>query len=91
MIENGKEMIRQAKISQKNRSADIVLPGHKKGNSTQIQIQNRKLYNTDMAKVIEDPSVSCIASARGLAKLASSMANKGKFRGKEIMTEIGWE
>ena len=39
----------------------------------------------------ETPSSGCIASARGLARLASAMANKGKFDGQEILSSEAWE
>ena len=39
----------------------------------------------------ESPSVNCIASARGLAKMAAFMANKGTFDGSEYISEETWD
>ena len=39
----------------------------------------------------ESPSVNCLASARGLAKMAAFMANKGTFDGTEYISEDTWD
>jgi hypothetical protein len=39
----------------------------------------------------ESPSVNCIASARGLAKMAAFMANRGTFDGSEYISEETWD
>ena len=38
-------------------------------------------FNLEALRKVENPSVTCHGSARGLAKLAAFMANKGTFRG----------
>jgi len=39
----------------------------------------------------ETPSANTHASARGLARLAAMMADKGSFEGKEFMSTTAWE
>ena len=55
-----------------------MFPGHKNPTDKHM-IDNSLLANSDAAKRIDSPSHAIAASARGLAKLASAMANKGKF------------
>jgi len=47
---------------------------------------NEKLLRTG-----ECPPTHTNASARGLAKLAGAMANKGTLNGKKILSEEAWE
>ena len=50
-----------------------------------------KLTTTKEFKMGESPSLNCIASARGLAKMAAYMANKGTFGGSEYISEETWD
>jgi hypothetical protein len=45
---------------------------------------------TTLGKKTEVPSTSCEATARGLAKFAAFMANKGSFGGKQLISEATW-
>jgi hypothetical protein len=47
--------------------------------------------NEPMMRMGEHPSGACHASARGLAKLAAYMANRGQFNGNALMSEVLWE
>jgi hypothetical protein len=46
--------------------------------------------NSDDWKRAEIPSIGDYCSARGLAKLAAYMANKGTLNGDQLMTEDTW-
>ena len=48
-------------------------------------------YNTVKQRQCENPSAGSYANARGLAKLAAIMANKGSFNGKLFLSEESWE
>ena len=51
-----------------------------------------KFFNSHDYKRAEQPGANGIASARGLAKLAAFMANKGKLEGSgRLMTEATWD
>merc|ERR1712003_588948 len=47
--------------------------------------------NSKLGKMIESPSTNGHCSARGMAKLAAAMANKGTFDGVEVLSEKAWE
>jgi len=49
-----------------------------------------KVLNDHRWRAGESPGGSAHASARGLAKLAAAMANKGEFNGVRILSEDGW-
>ena len=48
------------------------------------------MMNSDDWKKAEIPSIGDYCSARGLAKLAAYMANKGTLNGDQLMTEETW-
>ena len=48
-------------------------------------------YNTEEWRRAEFLSANISASARGLAKLGTFMANKGTVDGKTIMSEASWQ
>lgn len=48
-------------------------------------------YNSREVAMGETPSANTHASARGLAKLAAMMADKGSFEGKEFISAKAWE
>lgn len=48
-------------------------------------------FNSREVAMGETPSANTHASARGLAKLAAMMAQRGRFEGKEFMSESAWE
>lgn len=48
-------------------------------------------FSYTVVKTGEIPSVNGQCSARGLAKVAAMMANKGEFNGVQIMSETTWE
>jgi len=50
-----------------------------------------KIWNTNIIRKGESPSANGNCSARGLAKVAAAMANKGSFEGKTILTREAWE
>jgi hypothetical protein len=47
-------------------------------------------YSSDISKKAESVSSFCFASARGLAKLAAYMANKGSLNGRQLISEETW-
>jgi len=49
------------------------------------------IFNAQEVMIGEVPSANGHASARGLGKVASAMANHGKFEGKEMLTKEAWE
>ena len=48
-------------------------------------------FNSREVAMGETPSANTHASARGLARLAAMMADKGSFEGKEFMSTTAWE
>ena len=50
-----------------------------------------KFMNSSVWRQGESPHGNVHASARGLARLAAAMANKGRLGGVQIMSEAGWE
>lgn len=48
-------------------------------------------FNDRSVALGQTPSANTKSSARTLAKIASMMAGRGKFGGKEYLTEQGWE
>ena len=66
----------------------IVDPGYAPDMSHQAK---HHLINSESSKLAEAPSHMCKASARALGRLASSMAMRGKFEGKTILSENTWE
>jgi len=50
-----------------------------------------KLWNTPTIRKGESPSANGNCSARGLAKIAAAMANKGGFDGKTVLSREAWE
>jgi len=49
-----------------------------------------KIWNTPMIRKGESPSANGNCSARGLAKVAAALANKGSFQEKTILSEAAW-
>jgi len=52
---------------------------------------NNNFFNENPIRKGETISAACQASARGLAKLAQLMANKGSLNGQHLMSEEAWE
>lgn len=48
-------------------------------------------YNQEIMRICENSSTSGNCSARGLAKIAAAMANRGSFDGVRILGEKGWD
>ena len=49
------------------------------------------LFNLDVMRKGETSSANGNCSARGLAKVAAAMANKGTFNGVQILSNKAWE
>jgi len=49
-----------------------------------------QVFNDHRLRAGESPGGNAHASARGLAKLAATMANRGEFDGVRILSEDGW-
>lgn len=49
-----------------------------------------KIFRTPTSKMSEVNSVTTFATARGLAKFAGYMANKGTMNGKQLLSEETW-
>ena len=54
-------------------------------------LQGLKKVNDAAWRMGEIPSSNFHASARGLGKLAGCMANGGRFKGKVLLSEEGYE
>jgi len=48
-------------------------------------------FNERSVALGETPSAGAKCSARGLAKLAAVMAGRGRFAGREVVSEAGWK
>jgi hypothetical protein len=68
----------------KNKEGNAEMKVNGKGN-------NFDLINHKLARMGECPSGANHSNARGMAKMAAFMANKGTFEGKTILSEKVWE
>lgn len=55
-----------------------------------VGFQDLDFFNHENMARGETPSANTHASARGLAKLAAALANKGEWQGRKVVGETGW-
>jgi CubicO group peptidase (beta-lactamase class C family) len=73
-----------------------LLPRVRKRNSNPdarapfVGMDRIEFFNEDSIARGETPSANAHCSARGLARLAAMLANRGKFNGQEVLPESAW-
>ena len=74
--------------------ADATLsPGNRKYVDPDISDLGMPIQGSSLPKARTGEAVSalCSGNARGLAKLAAFMANKGSLNGEQLISEDAWE